>query len=244
MFLILEHTNKITIMIIFRKNKIIIVGMILVYVICLSRYKPNQENIIQTSTRVSKYEILVDVEESKLYLFQDGELNKTYKCSGGKWSTPSPIGTWKIVSKAKWGEGFGGSWMGLNVPWGQFGIHGTLDSNSLGWPSSHGCIRMENSEVAELYKIIPIGTKVTIVDGQYGAFGKGFRNLKSGMYGSDVLEIQKKLKEQGFFNGTPNGKFGSATEEAVKKYCNANNLYVRKTIDIELQENMGFILFE
>ena len=62
--------------------------------------------------------------------------------------------------------------MGFNVPWGQFGIHGTLEPGSLGWASSHGCIRMENSEVAELYKIVPIGTKVTIVDGPYGAFGR------------------------------------------------------------------------
>lgn len=57
-----------------------------------------------------------------------------------------------------------GSWMGLNVPWGQFGIHGTLDPYSVGWSSSHGCIRMNNNEVVELYKIVPIGTKVTIVD--------------------------------------------------------------------------------
>ena len=216
----------------------------LVFAILLSFYKPTKEISIQTSTENPKYKILVDIEESKLYLFQDNELIKTYRCSGGKWSTPSPIGTWTIISKAKWGEGFGGSWMGFNVPWGQFGIHGTLEPGSLGWASSHGCIRMDNSEVAELYKIIPIGTKVTIIDGPYGAFGKGFRDLKSGMYGSDVLEIQKKLKELGFFNGVPNGKFGAATEEAVKKYCANNGLYVRKIIDIELQKHMGFELFE
>ena len=54
--------------------------------------------------------------------------------------------------------------MGLNVPWGQFGIHGNKDASSVGWASSHGCIRMKNEEVEELYKIIPIGTRVTIVD--------------------------------------------------------------------------------
>lgn len=206
--------------------------------------KNKKMSYVQTSAERSQYKIFVDVEESKLYLFQNGELIKIYTCSGGKWSTPSPIGTWTIISKAKWGEGFGGSWMGLNVPWGQFGIHGTLEAGSLGWASSHGCIRMANDEVAELYKIVPVGTKVTIIDGPYGAFGKGFRDLKSGMYGSDVLEIQKKLKELGHFIETPNGKFGSATEEAVKKYCKANNLYVRKTINIDLQKHMGFILFE
>lgn len=235
-------------MIVIKKSKLTVSAIILLIVVLLSiiigKHEFKSNISIPTSTTTQKYEILVDVEESKLYLFEDGKLVKTYKCSGGKWSTPSPIGTWTIISKAKWGEGFGGSWMGFNVPWGQFGIHGTLEPGSLGWASSHGCIRMENSEVAELYKIIPIGTKVTIVDGPYGAFGKGFRNLKSGMYGSDVLEIQKRLKDLGFFYGIPNGKFGAATEEAVRKYCSANNLYVRKTIDVELQKHMGFELFE
>lgn len=57
------------------------------------------------------YSILVDVEASRLYLFKNGNLEKEYKCAGGKPSTPSPIGTWTINSKGKWGEGFGGSWM-------------------------------------------------------------------------------------------------------------------------------------
>lgn len=139
----------------------------------------NNELAIQTSTTADEgYSIFVDVEESKLYLFENGNLINTYKCSGGKWSTPSPIGTWTIVSKAKWGEGFGGSWMGLNVPWGEFGIHGTLEPYSVGWASSHGCIRMNNDEVAELYKIIPIGTKVTIVDRRIWSIWKRIKRFK------------------------------------------------------------------
>lgn len=113
-----------------------------------------------------------------------------------------------------------------------------------GWASSHGCIRMDNKEVTELYNLVPIGTKVTIIDGPYGEFGKGYRVLKSGMYGSDVLEIQKKLKKLNYFSGTPNGKFGSETEKAIQKYCEANNLYIRNTIDANLQKHMGFIIFE
>lgn len=64
------------------------------------------------------------------------------------------------------------------------------------------------------------------------------------MYGADVMEIQKKLKELEFFNGVPNGKFGEETENAVKKYCKANGLYTRKIIDKELQKHMGFNLME
>ena len=61
---------------------------------------------------------------------------------------------------------------------GSFGIHGTLDKYSLGWASSHGCIRMENKEVAELYKIVPIGTEVTIIDRYIWSFWKGVKKFK------------------------------------------------------------------
>lgn len=60
------------------------------------------------------------------------------------------------------------------------------------------------------------------------------------MYGSDVMEIQKKLKELGFFNGNLNGKFGAETEKAIQNYCKENGLYSRKTISIDLQKHMGF----
>lgn len=196
------------------------------------------------ATKSEIYSILVDVEESKMYVFKNNKLEKVYPCAGGKTSTPSPIGTWTIVSKGMWGEGFGGRFMGINCPWGQFGIHGTTELYSVGWNSSHGCIRMNNNEVKELYEYIPIGTKVIIVDGVYGNFGRGFRYLESGMYGADVYEIQNRLKELGFFNSQPNGKFGKETEISVQKYCRANNLYVRKTISPELQQHMGFKLID
>lgn len=40
------------------------------------------------------------------------------------------------------------------------------------------------------------------------------------------------------------GKFDGETEKAIQRYCKANNLYIRKTIDIELQKNMGFYLMD
>lgn len=85
-------------------------------------------------------------------------------------------------------------------------------------------------------------TEVTIINGVYGAFGNGFRNLKSGMYGSDVLVIQKKLRKLGFFEEEPSGIYGKKTEEAVKKYCKANGLKITNKISIELQKHMGFQL--
>lgn len=180
------------------------------------------------NTSEGEYEILVDVEDSLLYLIQDNEIIKTYKCSGGKWSTPSPIGTWKITGKDTWGEGFGGRWMGLNVPWGKFGIHGTLNPDSVGWASSHGCIRMNNDDVAEIYSIVSVGTKVVIINGVYGDFGTGFRDLKSGMYGSDVMQIQKKLKELGFFTGTPNREIWCRNRKGSTKILQSKWIVCKK----------------
>ena len=228
-----------------KKIIILFIGAVIILALILHVINNKGNITILTSAKVkNQYEILVDVEESKLYLLNNKKVQKIYSCSGGKWNTPSPLGTWEITEKATWGEGFGGHWMGLNVPWGKFGIHGTLDPYSVGWASSHGCIRMNNNDVAELYNIVPCGTKVVIINGPYGNFGTGFRNLKSGMYGQDVLQIQKKLKELGYFYGNPNGKFGTKTEEAVQNYCKANNIYVRKTISPQLQIKMGFVLID
>lgn len=43
-------------------------------------------------------------------------------------------------------------------------IHGTADERSLGTASSHGCVRMRNRDVIELYAHVPIGALVVILD--------------------------------------------------------------------------------
>lgn len=93
------------------KLKTIVIVLLLIILIAgfilISKNKSRYESILTSNNNSNTYKILVDVEDSKLFLFENDELIKTYKCSGGKWSTPSPIGTWTIISKAKWGEGFG-----------------------------------------------------------------------------------------------------------------------------------------
>ena len=43
-------------------------------------------------------------------------------------------------------------------------IHGTPDSVTLGIPGSHGCIRMRNADLVELFDIVPAGTAVEIFE--------------------------------------------------------------------------------
>jgi len=41
-------------------------------------------------------------------------------------------------------------------------IHGTNEEHKLGTPASHGCIRMRNEDVAELFDLVKVGTEVRI----------------------------------------------------------------------------------
>jgi hypothetical protein len=168
----------------------------------------------------SPYRIHINLDEQIMYVYKNDELYKTYPVSGGKNSSPSPLGEWVIIQKAKWGDGFGGAWMGLNVPWGKYGIHGTREPWAIGRENvSGGCIRMNNDDVKELYDYIPHGTKVTIVFEK-----RPFRNLKDGDFGSDVYQVQKALKQLGYFNAWCNGKYGATTKKAVLQYQKDNGL--------------------
>lgn len=43
-------------------------------------------------------------------------------------------------------------------------IHGTPDSVRLGIPNSHGCIRMRNTDLIQLFDLVPAGTAVEIIE--------------------------------------------------------------------------------
>ncbi len=43
-------------------------------------------------------------------------------------------------------------------------IHGCPDEDVIGVPGSHGCVKMRNAEVIELFDRVPAGTRVLIVE--------------------------------------------------------------------------------
>jgi len=44
-------------------------------------------------------------------------------------------------------------------------IHGTPDSEPMGVPCSHGCIRMRNDDILALFELVENGTRVDILEG-------------------------------------------------------------------------------
>lgn len=190
---------------------------------------PNQP-IKAPTGRVS---IVVKIPARILELHEDGKVYKKYRVAVGKSETPSPVGEWVMVWKSYRSEDrFGTRFLALNVPWGGYGIHGTNQSWSIGNFASHGCIRMRNKDIEELFEWVPVGTPVRIEDKMVPIQ----RTLKVQSMGADVVQLQVKLRELGYLEGRANGYFNQDTEEAVKRFQFHKGLKVtgvadRKTID-------------
>lgn len=191
----------------------------------------------------NKMRIEIDLVKHRLTVFKDQEVIKEYAVGVGKSRTPSPLGEWKVVHKGVgWGNGFGTRWMGLNVPWGIYGIHGTDKPYSIGASMSHGCIRMQNRDVEELYPLIQVGTPVKIMEnGQI--FPKNFsgRTLRKKSSGQNVVYLQSRLKEKGIIFDRADGRFGDMTELAVKYYQVWHDLEPTGIADEATYRSLGMI---
>ncbi|MBN1521692.1 MAG: L,D-transpeptidase family protein [Candidatus Aureabacteria bacterium] len=138
-----------------------------------TRINPHDRIKVVTAT----FSIVIDKSQNILILKADGKFFKRYRVGTGKEGS-TPIGNFEITEKLinpMWFKPDGGvipfgskenllgtRWMSIDSP--GYGIHGTWEPDSVGKQSSMGCIRLINEEVEELYDLVPVATKVTIVD--------------------------------------------------------------------------------
>ena len=118
--------------------------------------------------------IVVSIPDRKLAVIEDSKI-RIFDIAVGAPKSPSPTGsfhiinsmtdpTWytkgKIVAPGK-NNPLGTRWLGLSQK--GYGIHGTNRPDSIGHNASHGCIRMRNHEVEELFKMVAVGDPVELV---------------------------------------------------------------------------------
>lgn len=173
---------------------------------CLA--KPNR------SSAPSGILITVDLSKRRLTFSAPGMESRSYPVAIGKPSTPTPVGNWTIVQKAMHPGGpFGARWMRLSIPWGGYGIHGTNNPKSIGKAVSHGCVRLYNEDVIELYDLTPLGTPVAIIGSAYTG-----RVLQRGDRGSEVRFVQNVLRELEYYFYKADGFYGPRTQTSVKVF--------------------------
>jgi lipoprotein-anchoring transpeptidase ErfK/SrfK len=99
---------------------------------------------------------------------------KVFPTAVGARRTPSPSGSFRIVQRLAnptWytkgkivppgsANPLGTRWLGLSAK--GYGIHGTNSPSSIGNNVSHGCIRMRNRDVEQLFGMVAVGDDVEL----------------------------------------------------------------------------------
>jgi len=118
--------------------------------------------------------IVVSITDRKLAVIQADRVVKIFPTAVGAPASPSPVGVYKIVNsipEPTWyyrgkvvGPGkanpLGTRWLGLSIK--GYGIHGTNAPSSIGNNASHGCVRMRNKDVEELFGMVEVGDQVEL----------------------------------------------------------------------------------
>lgn len=134
------------------------------------------EALAQDSSPRPARRIVVSIPDRRLAVIEGDRTVHIFETAVGASKSPSPTGvyrivnsiadpTWytkgKIVPAGKYNP-LGTRWLGLSCK--GYGIHGTNRPNSIGRNASHGCIRMRNREVEELFKMVAVGDQVELHD--------------------------------------------------------------------------------
>jgi lipoprotein-anchoring transpeptidase ErfK/SrfK len=118
--------------------------------------------------------LVISIPDRKLAVIEDGTVKKVYPVAVGKDSTPSPPGVFFIVNRVADPTHYytgkvvppgpnnplGTRWMGLSQK--GYGIHGTNAPHSISKAASHGCVRMAQADLEELFSRTQVGDTVLI----------------------------------------------------------------------------------
>jgi lipoprotein-anchoring transpeptidase ErfK/SrfK len=118
--------------------------------------------------------VVVSIPDRKLAVVENNEVVQVFAVAVGAPNSPSPSGTFTIVNRVAnptyYHPGkviapgpqnpIGTRWIGLNQK--GYGIHGTDEPSSIGYATSHGCIRLRNADVERLFERVRPGDVVEL----------------------------------------------------------------------------------
>ncbi|MFN7998057.1 MAG: L,D-transpeptidase [Bryobacteraceae bacterium] len=118
--------------------------------------------------------IIVSIPDRQLALLEDDRVVKIYRVAVGADASPSPEGSFTVIRRVAnptWygphqivppgkSNPVGTRWIGLSLK--GYGIHGTSNPKSIGKNASHGCIRLRNADVEELFGLVSVGDAVEL----------------------------------------------------------------------------------
>ncbi len=144
------------------------------FLVSVARAQQARDTGVAAESEPPARQIVVSIPDRKLALIENGDVIRIFPVAVGKESTPSPAGSFRIVTRVTnptyYHEGqivppgpanpVGTRWMGLSEH--GYGIHGTNAPNSIGKAASHGCIRMARADLEQLFAMVQVGDAVEI----------------------------------------------------------------------------------
>ena len=150
-----------------------------------TRIKPPGANIVKWPPLPDEHaeqpvKLVVQLSERQLYVFRGETLATSFPIAVGKAGWETPTGTFEVsymLENPGWTNPFTGEVMapGPDNPLGErwiafwtdgqneIGFHGTPNRTSIGQAASHGCVRLYNEHIRELYDLVTPGTLVTVL---------------------------------------------------------------------------------
>ncbi|MCA9087963.1 MAG: L,D-transpeptidase family protein [Planctomycetaceae bacterium] len=125
------------------------------------------------------FNVIVDLNRFELTVHAFGYFVRRYPVGIGR-DGATPVGGFQVVDKVVnptyYGPDgviaaddpanpLGERWLAINDESGSldgYGIHGTIEPESIGKAASRGCIRMRDADLVELYDLLTVGSEVTI----------------------------------------------------------------------------------
>ena len=118
--------------------------------------------------------LVVSIPDRKLAVIENDAVVTVFPVAVGAAATPSPVGTFTVVTRVTnptyYTKGkvvapgarnpVGTRWIGLSRK--GYGIHGTDNPRSIGYAKSHGCIRLRNDDVEQLFDRVRTGDIVEL----------------------------------------------------------------------------------
>jgi lipoprotein-anchoring transpeptidase ErfK/SrfK len=123
--------------------------------------------------------LIVDLNDRQVSLYRAGVLQRRYEIAVGKEGWETPTGQYQVIHmevNPVWqhpftgevfpsgaGSPLGSRWIGFWTDGRhQIGLHGTDQEDLIGTAVSHGCIRMRDPDIQELYSQVEVGIPVIV----------------------------------------------------------------------------------
>ena len=137
--------------------------------------------IVETPTTAEPVRLKILRSAHRVVVYRGGQYERDYPVAVGRPGWETPLGQFQVFQMTRnpsWehpltheifpagspGNELGGYWIGFSSdPAGVIGFHATPHPETVGKSSSHGCVRMFERDIRELFAEVSCGTVVSVV---------------------------------------------------------------------------------